>query len=176
MIIGICGKKRSGKDTVGDYFLFKYGFKKQSFAGVLKRAVKDLFHLSEEDFSGDKETILPIWGVSLRKILQFLGTDILRDQINPDFHVIRTFMEVNPEENIIFTDVRFINESLEIKKRGGIIIKISRETGIIDTHSSELEIDLIFADYVVENCGTLEELYSKIEEIYKEISIKNGSI
>jgi cytidylate kinase len=43
MIIGICGLQSSGKDTLGNILVEKYGFKKLSFAGVLKDIVSILF-------------------------------------------------------------------------------------------------------------------------------------
>ena len=46
MIIGLTGKKESGKDTAGDYLVKYYKFKKDSFARPLKDACKILFHLT----------------------------------------------------------------------------------------------------------------------------------
>ena len=34
MIIGLCGKKRVGKDTVADYLVNKYGFVKYSIVNI----------------------------------------------------------------------------------------------------------------------------------------------
>ena len=43
MILGICGLQSSGKDTIGDYLINNYGFKKFSFAEVLKDLISILF-------------------------------------------------------------------------------------------------------------------------------------
>ena len=42
MLVGICGKAGAGKDTVGDYLIDKYGFKKIALADPIKRLVKDV--------------------------------------------------------------------------------------------------------------------------------------
>jgi len=48
MIIGICGLQGSGKDTLGSILVEKYGFKKLSYAGILKDIVSILFGLSRD--------------------------------------------------------------------------------------------------------------------------------
>src|SRR5579863_3132559 len=54
VIIGITGRKRSGKDTVGNYLVEHYGFVKVSFADTLKEACKIIFGFSDEQVYGDE--------------------------------------------------------------------------------------------------------------------------
>lgn len=83
--------------------------------------------------------------------------------------------EVDPQlENIqcnysnwIITDVRMPNEVQAIKDRGGILIKVDKETEYEDNHISETALDDYDGwDYVIDNNGTLEELIDKVEELY----------
>jgi len=46
MIIGITGKKRSGKDTVASCLVENYMFVKYSLADPIKEACKDIFGFS----------------------------------------------------------------------------------------------------------------------------------
>ena len=63
----------------------------------------------------------------------------------------------------VITDVRFQNEAEFIKKYGGILIEIDRNTGIIDEHISENNI--IICDYKINNNSTLISLYKNIDKI-----------
>jgi dephospho-CoA kinase len=42
-IIGITGKKFSGKDTLGDYFVNNHGYIRLAFADALKNACAEIF-------------------------------------------------------------------------------------------------------------------------------------
>ena len=48
MLIGVCGKAGSGKDTIADYLVKKYNFKKIALADPIKRMVEDVFVLAAD--------------------------------------------------------------------------------------------------------------------------------
>lgn len=48
MLIGLAGKKESGKDTAGSYLVRQYGFDRRSFADKLKEAAAALFDVPLE--------------------------------------------------------------------------------------------------------------------------------
>ena len=78
--------------------------------------------------------------------------------------------------NWIITDVRFPNEAKAIKAKGGIIIKINRTNNTIETsgiqkHESEIALDNYKFDDIIENDGTLEDLFYKVHEIIKKYFI-----
>ena len=52
MIIGICGLIGSGKDTIADYLVTNYNFKKLSFADKLKDSVATMFDWDRELLDG----------------------------------------------------------------------------------------------------------------------------
>jgi len=177
MIIGITGNKQSGKDTCAKYLVEKYNFLHLSFAEPLKKACKLLFNLNEEQINGsEKEEIDLFWKISPRRIMQFVGTEIFRDKIkelipNIDSNFWIKLMEqqilkLNPNTNIVISDVRFLNEVEFIRKYNGIIVKINRNNEI-DNHLSEMEINKIIPDFIIDNIGTFDELNKKIENIVK---------
>ena len=172
MIIGLVGKKRVGKDTVADFLCKKYGFIKYGFADPIKEIAKIMF-----DFSTDeslKEVIDERWGISPREFYQKFGTEygqfimpqhfpkIFNDIDKKGFWVKRfqIWYEKNKDKNIVITDIRFMHEYEEIKKMGGYIIKIVRDTGLVDNHVSEnFNIDI---PVTIKNNGSKEDLFRQI--------------
>lgn len=181
-LVGFSGKKRSGKDTGGDILINKYGYIQYAFAGPLKAACQEIFMFSEAQTNGnDKEVQDDRWGITARKVFQIFGTEMFREKladffpemegIKENFWIYRfqlwyeNLMKENPDAKVVVTDVRFPNEAEIVKKLGGIVIKVERNTcSNTDMHSSEKNIDLIRGDFNIENNGTLQEYYTKIEK------------
>jgi len=188
MIYGLLAKKGHGKDTVADYLSSNYQFQKHSFASPLKESCKILFNFSDDQVYGDKkEEIDPNWETSPRKIMQYLGTEIFRKDINniipgiEDNFWVRNVvskylnaLENDPETRFVISDVRFKNEVDAIQKLGGTIIKIERPLESLDDHESEKDIDNIKNyNYLIKNDDTIEELYKKVDNLMKKKSNSN---
>lgn len=191
MLFGILGRKGAGKDTIADHMIKKHNFRKMAFAQPLKDACRVLFNFNEEQLYGNlKESIDPNWGTSPRTVLQWLGTDVIRNnikeiipEINDNFWVnlmsikYKQLVLENDCVNVVVSDVRFKNEIDEIHKLGGVIIKIVRPTiNNVDTHESEKNIDILCGDYEIINDGTLEELYNKTDNIIEKNVFKKSQI
>ena len=184
ILIGLMGIKRSGKDTVGDYLVSNCGFIKRAFADPLKAACRELFLLSDDQLYGDsKEVPDGRWyGASSRRILQYVGTDLLRDQLDKIMPGLGTNIHTrnfelwynqNSGSNIIVPDVRFRNEVELIHRLGGIVVRLDRQAVITnDLHPSETELLKIDNyDYFLDNNGTKEQLITKtVPELMSQIS------
>jgi len=106
--------------------------------------------------------------VTVRRILQWWGTEYRRAG-DPDYWTkawgrkieqldLRTML-------VLVDDVRFMNELNVIREHGGLIIKIERP-GFdgANSHSSETSLDEYQGwDAIIDNNGTLEQFYRKIE-------------
>lgn len=128
-----------------------------------------------------------------RMLMQMLGTEFGRDMVHPNIWVNATFADYQPNgapynslgdvfddlklcpsetkiPNWIITDVRFFNEAQAIKDRGGILIRVDRDSDSKDSHISENElITYKDWDYVIDNNGSLSELILKVKQImFKE--------
>jgi|SRR3990172_6735231 len=169
--IGITGRKYSGKDTVAKIITrMQPEYKIRSFAYPLKAGCKEFFQLSDAQLDEEKEIIDPEWEVTPRQLLQFVGTDLFRNQ----FHKIssigskiflvsfRRWYRANPGP-IIVPDIRFDNEADYIRSLNGIIIKIERPGSPMDNHESEQGISKF--DYVLMNDCSLADLEKKIAEL-----------
>jgi hypothetical protein len=158
-------KARSGKDTSVEYLQRKYGGKKITFADP----IYDILYYAQNrlDFPLIKD----------RKFLQWVGTEWARNQ-DSDIFVKQALKEVTSEnENYYCSDVRFKNEFYELKKNGWKCVKINRKinTDLVykSEHISENELDILPDtewDFVIENNGSLQELYDRIDEIIRKIN------
>ena len=169
-IIGFAGKARSGKDTAGKYLVDKYQFAHYYFAKPLKDAAKIMFHLTDKQVEQKEKPAEP-WGKSPRELYQKLGTDVARSiDVNVWVKGAEIFKKENPGRSIVITDVRFSNEAEWIRNQGGIVVYLNSETrGITNhtAHSSENGLKDSDIDIILQNDGTINELYEKIEELKK---------
>jgi hypothetical protein len=128
IIIGLCGKKRSGKDTIGRYLVEKHGFHRLAFADPLKLSCQEIFGFTDAQMNGDeKEIIDPYWNHSPRQVFQAIGTDLFRNTLPQYCHNmtssiwIRTMhrkITVLMKQGInkfVITDVRFPDEFNYVK-------------------------------------------------------------
>ncbi len=164
MIIGLTGKKRSGKTTVANLIQAATKSPILSFAGPLKEMIEKAGICTHEELYSNKTEFS-------RRMLQKIGTDIFRNQVDRRFWIKRMkekiFCDYNDKKIIVIDDIRFKNEAQYVKTTGGKIVCIYREDTIsnIDIHESEIECELIVPDWIIENNLTLEELNKKVSEM-----------
>lgn len=182
MRIGLHGKAGVGKDSIGQLLADQLGYELYAYADPLKELCKEFIpelpwwgtkteketeYLVRElnfnfkvnfgselglrwdvlhainvyflDILENKETI------TTREILQYVGTDIVRKMQGHDFWVNLG----QAKENVVITDVRFVNELVDynFKIVGGI-------SDSEDTHQSELGIDDVYFDLIIQNPRT----------------------
>jgi hypothetical protein len=189
MIIGLCGAQGSGKDTVANILVTKYGFVRLSFADALKDVVAILFswprHMLEGDtpesrawrLAPDAEWSLKtgIPGFSPRKALQMVGTDLIRDHIYINLWTdivekqIAMILAANPNAKIVVSDCRFTNEVAAVKKfHGARLVRIVRpDCEPLSSHSHLSEtVDLTESvDITLVNNSTIEALKTSVEMV-----------
>jgi hypothetical protein len=206
MIIGIAGRIGSGKDTVGEIIqelcLSNHGpvFEVKKFAGKLKQIASLLTGIPVEDFEDQefkKSYLGAEWGtvesnplnavpvfeniefnhlMSVRELLQKLGTEAIRDGLHPNAWVNALMCEYkrpkmseyNPS-NWIITDVRFPNELEAVEDVKGLTLKVVRPVEKSKTparlHPSETSLDKAEFDYEIINDGSIKDLIEKVRII-----------
>lgn len=175
-LIGIAGKAQTGKDTIGDYLRTDHGFSNGSFASAIKHGAYAMTGINPTNMTGpEKEEIIPWLGVSMRHILQTLGTEWGRELIHPDIWLKIAqrswdqYKRVEPNSvGVVMTDVRFENEAAWVRDTGGQIWHVSRE-GALNTkaHISEAGIKILEPDVQIFNEDTIESLHFAIDEVLK---------
>ncbi len=120
--LGLVGWMRSGKDSVADWLIEHYGYRKMGFAVALKAEVARGAGYPIEEL--DKEPVRS----QIRQVLQVWGTEFRRGQ-DPDYWVkqaedhINCWGGVDPHP-LVFTDVRFQNEIDMLREYGFLIVHV----------------------------------------------------
>lgn len=171
-ILAISGHAQNGKDTVAG--LIRDSLKADGnrvlvahYADLLKYMCRTFF-----DWDGNKDE-------KGRHILQYVGTDIIRQQA-PDFWVdfissVLTYFNGN-WDYVLIPDTRFPNEIDKLISNGFDVVHIrvvrpnfeSPLTEEQQSHHSETALDNVNPDFYIYNEGSIEELKVKINEWIKK--------
>ena len=193
MIIGLCGRMRSGKTEIAK-ICEEYGYEKLYFALPLKQLCADILDISIDELNRAKnegidigltigkdicdilseDTEIPLDVVTetcdgvllsnVRQMLQFIGTDLIR-KYNTDWHVNRIRAMIDENKNYVIDDVRFPNEKRMIEDLGGDCWFVTRTT-LDNISNHESETSLTWKDCwnkVIINDTTLSNLQFKWE-------------
>ena len=198
MLIGIVGLINSGKGTVADRLVERHGYHKDSFAKSLKDAVASMFNWDRNMLEGDTESSRywreqpdHYWSEKFGKpttprwVLQYFGTEVMRGHMYDGIWVDSCIGRYKGQDTVI-ADTRFPNEVKQIRRHGGKIILVKRGfdpdwfvnyvEGNIEPqgiHSSEYAWAREEFDFVIDNDGTKEELYAKIDGLIVSNKITN---
>lgn len=182
MILGIAGRKRSGKDTAGAYVMAQHRFIPYGLSAPIKHGLHVMLGFSEEQLYGEeKDTVDPRYGVTPRQLMQTLGTEwgqhmlierfpIFSALVGRQLWVKRFYHEVyDPRYNWVISDVRFKHEIDGLREMCDetFIIWIDRDGTGGDGHESEP--DNLEADYRVDNNGTFDDLVFEIQHVMEDI-------
>ena len=185
-VIAFAGRLHSGKSVLANV-CEELGYKRLYFALPLKKLCCKLTNFSMDELNehkrnGDKidleltenlcklisdETLIPYKVVTekclgrrlncVRDVLQFIGTDLIREY-NPNWHVDRVMAMMKPDEKYVIDDVRFHNERKALMGIGACIWFVIRpELEGISNHESETTLKWQdFGNKVIVNDSTLE--------------------
>lgn len=139
MKIGLIGLIGSGKNTVGDILEKSLGYEKHSFAEPLKDTLSAIYGWDRALLEGDteesrvfRETKDSYWSERLgidiipRNELQVFGTEVVRQHYHEDIWVESLLARIKDKENVVITDVRFVNEMEALYKAGATLVRVSR--------------------------------------------------
>jgi hypothetical protein len=229
-ILALAGKISSGKDTVGNLIknincennweIKKFATKVKEIASLItgipvkkfedqdfkntfldeswnKEIFENKTSLDKNNNAYNKSIIKPM---TIREMLQIIGTEAMRNNLHPDTWVNALMCDYIPysvkgsnyeeyesiKNNWIITDMRFPNEMQAIKANGGITIRVVRpclkcggngyhKLSCYEQnkkqHPSETALDDAKFDYEIVNDGTIEDLIEKVEGIILHINL-----
>lgn len=185
MLIGLSGYARSGKDTVAEYLVAEHGFTRIAFADPMREAlyrlnplisIHDMTHVplaSAIDGMGWEE--VKAASADLRGLLQRMGTEVGRELFGQNFWVGQALARAARHENVVFSDVRFLNEANAIRNLNGSVIRVTRPgTDPANSHTSETSLDNYHFNETIVNDSSIEELHDKMNEIM--VAIKEARL
>lgn len=162
IIVGLTGYAQSGKDTVANILVDKYGFTRVAFADKIREFIYRINPMVggeplqiKVDVEGwDKAKKHP----EVRRLLQVTGV-AARELFGSEFWVNQTMRKFAISEKVVVTDVRFTNEAKFLKMNGAHLWRIQR-VGVdaVNGHVSETELDDYPVDQLIINNGTIEDL------------------
>lgn len=185
-VIGLCGWKGAGKDTVGQILqggavrvqpsngpvetrvLPREQVQTLAFGDALRDVCRILYGFTDEDFKDRAKKDTPRTRhpqFSPRGALRQVGQHMRK--LDPDVwvRVVRERVEqAPPGTKIVITDVRQPNELFAIKEMGGEVWGVYRPGCVFDGHETEmlpLRPDLM--NRVIWNGGTLDELVTRVQ-------------
>ena len=162
---------RSGKDTLADYLI--KGIENKKVCRIQISQYIKYYAQKYFGWDGQEET-------KPRELLIHLGTDIIRNKIDENFHVDRLVQDIKVlsyfYDYFIVSDIRFPVEIEKVKEAydNVISIKMIRESDELTEEQkknvTETSLDNYDKfDYVIINDQTLEVLEEKAKEILNEI-------
>lgn len=178
IVIGLAGFRLTGKSKVAEYLQTKYGFQNvHPFNGGKAACMGYYTHLGidEEtahrmiygDLKDTPHSLLP-GGVASRYFMErfgsWMGNDLGREwTIGAELDRMERNM---PDQNLIVESI--VYEVDELRKKGGHVIMVTRDSTGPDSHVDALETDqatmAIEPDSVLENnFETLDELYVAVD-------------
>lgn len=183
-LIGLIGRKRSGKDTFASVLIEEHGFTKAGFADPLREVALAIDPIVGMTALGTRTVryseVLDHYGYEeakdrfpeFRTFLQRLGTDAVRTVIGEDTWVDLAASRIDARRSpLVLTDVRFPNEAKAITDRGGYLVRVVRPgQEESDLHPSETALDGWLVNVVVENDGTLEEFLEEARSLAKHLA------
>lgn len=174
MIIGLSGYAQVGKDTVANYLVENYGYRRVAFADPIREA---LYRLNPKIDIADMRGVylasavdglgwenIKVDSQDARLLLQRMGTEVGRQLFGEDFWVDRALHGVSKFDKVVLTDVRFPNEYRAIKSREGIVWRVEK-TGVsaVNNHASETALDQQAFDGIIVNNSTKDDLYATLD-------------
>lgn len=186
MIIGLTGKKQSGKDTIADYLVNRFGFIKLAFADPIKDICKTMFGFTNDQLYGNAKEILDeTFNILPRDAMKFIGMEFRENmhKLIPNIHgdiwslillnKIQKLRQKDPNCNIVITDMRFPNEYQMLVSHfidSIVLWKVTRDnTNNGDQHVSETFVDDFVVNKTFENDGTIDDLYRNVCSIMMDL-------
>jgi hypothetical protein len=172
--------RRSGKGTVADVLITRFGYTKFQYALSLKTAFVALCMAQgiEQDritrmLDGDLKEApqAEIGGLSLRTFCEGVGTDWGRKTVSEDLWVNMAYTKIvkllDSGHRVVVEDARFVNECNLVRELGGKVIRVVRPEyngGLPPTLSSEGHLESYPVDFIFANEASVERLREQVAD------------
>ena len=187
-LLGLIGKKQSGKDSFASRLVSEHGFTRLAFADPLKDIALELNPIMDTDVVvGERIYLVDLidlygWDEAketfpeVRELLQRLGVSV-RNHVSENVWIQalaeKAYRTPGP---VVVSDCRFLNEARWIRGQGGETVRIIRPgQDNADRHISETELDAWVAEHRVINDGTVADLHFTVDHIATDLFLRGLS-
>ena len=181
IIIGLTGKKKSGKTSVAHHLCEKHGFVEVMVAEPLKEIIgRYLFYFTEKQLYGDlKDVTDDRWGVSPRFVFKDFGK-YLKLRYGDDWLSKRAMFRIGelmtryPKGvRVVLSDCRFPRELEVVETVGGFTCRVTRTDAVYeDEDDTEVAADGIATAFELSaKTGNLDDLYAQADKMMEKIDI-----
>lgn len=203
--IAFVGNMRHGKTTAATHLVKNYGYEKRAFAdGVKDMACRMLQSAGEflvENGNDNGELTLDVnrrtleahkSHPSIRKFLQIVGSELVRDFYGPKDAWIQMLVNSLPTSApVVVDDCRYRNEAEALRELGFVFVRVVRDKDSwykemnetypdrdsladawdIMNHPSETEQKFFEIDWTFDEALTAKDLYRQVDELMENIRI-----
>lgn len=192
VVIGLTGLAGSGKSTVAQRLVERWGFTEFAFADALKEGLRAAFGLEPEDFQGARKEAPndKLGGRSVRHAMRTMGTEWAQAELGRTIwvQVLKRRIEAeralcvgrlgaprtaNELDRIVISDVRFEHEAQfvrdELNGRLWIIQNPRVRLGGYRLHASEQGIDQRYIHRGLCNDRGIAELHATVDEFVRPV-------
>lgn len=188
-IVGLSGYAQTGKDTVAQILVQKYGYTRVSFADALRTGLYKLNPIVDIDATirdGYLVDVVPYrlativdsigWERAkteyseVRELLQRYGTEAGREIHGAScwIDIVKQQMASNPSARYVISDIRFPNEYELLSQNQGISVRVVRDgVTAVNSHVSDSYVPEV--NYTINNNGTKLDLEEEIEKVLGHI-------
>jgi len=197
LILSLSAWKTSGKDTLADYLVSEYGFKKISFAAKLKDMVAQQYTVPREFMDSPTHKEMPLTHLPVipsdkttERLHEMLSMELrsgfwtpralcilegsVKRAVHPNYWVRSAVSEIAQYAggNFVITDMRYKTEAdtVNIMYPENKVIRIERYDSSPTTDPSERDMDDYRFDYTINNKGTKEDLYAQADSLILNLS------
>jgi hypothetical protein len=189
LVILVGGLLTAGKDAFADHLVDNHGFVKLGMSDTLAEALRRLnpfvpvpnqAHpvryqklLERDGYVGAKKND------EVRELLQKLGTEVGRELFGQNFWVDMARVRINEQlavgHSVVLTGARFPNEIAlaeyweDDDNTIATTVWVNRPGVAQGAHASEASVSAEDFEYVLQNDGTLEQLYQRADDLLDHI-------
>ena len=186
MILGLTGVRGSGKDTLADHLVDRYGFRRIAFADPVREKVKFLLQLeSDDEYDQIKRTKL-LWdynqyngyGTFKDREKEIDGRHLVREigmlMLSYDKEQFTNYVTNEISKNIekfhyVVTDLRMEHEYQCLKRLDAYVVKIETGKENTDNHVTEVGFSDDMCDYIIHNTDRdLQKFQRNIDDMIQK--------
>lgn len=172
--VALVGKQGSGKSSVAGVLTQQHQYLRHSWAD----GVRAVFSMAYDSITPQTYSLVKAKLYDVRvmtpdgpkltqksggELLQQIGTEALRNQIDLDFWIKSGMRRVIRADGMVNDDTRFLNEAEALRGRGWVVVRVTAPDDLRQSrigaafrpegHASETEQERIAEDYVLNNDG-----------------------